>query len=133
MAMDYHGNMGMAKRSGVTIRGNCCDTRNKLQLETIPWMLASMDSLSATFPRIVLSAATPSNPPVAMAAPVGPPATTSCEPRQARKGAAAAADSGAGERWAGVATNPSVIITSSWALRVIVTVLIGCLIRNRVT
>ena len=37
-------------------------------------------------------------------APVGLPATICCEPRQARKGAAAAADSGAGERWAGVAT-----------------------------
>ena len=43
-------------------------------------------------------------------APVGLPATTRCEPRQARKGAAAAADSGAGEWWAGVATNSSVII-----------------------
>ena len=36
-------------------------------------------------------------------APVGLPATICCEPRQARKGAAAAADSGAGVRWAGVA------------------------------
>ena len=44
-------------------------------------------------------------------APVGLPATIRCEPRQARKGAAAAADSGAGERWAGVATISSVIIT----------------------
>jgi len=44
-------------------------------------------------------------------APVGLPATICCEPRQARKGAAAAADSGAGERWAGVAINSSVIIT----------------------
>jgi len=38
-----------------------------------------------------------------MAAPVGPPATTSCEPRQARKGAAAAVASGAGARPVGVA------------------------------
>jgi len=36
-------------------------------------------------------------------APVGLPATMRCEPRQARKGAAAAANSGAGVRWAGVA------------------------------
>ena len=33
--------------------------------------------------------------------PTGPLATTSCEPRQARKGAAAAADSGAGVRLVG--------------------------------
>jgi len=39
-----------------------------------------------------------------MVAPVGLPATKRCEPRQARKGAAAAANSGAGVRWAGVAT-----------------------------
>ena len=45
-------------------------------------------------------------------APVGLPATIRCEPRQTRKGAAATADSGAGERWAGVATIPSVIITA---------------------
>jgi len=44
-------------------------------------------------------------------APVGLPATICCEPRQARKGAAAATDSGAGERWAGVAIISSVIIT----------------------
>ena len=44
-------------------------------------------------------------------APVGLPATICCEPRQARKGAAATTDSGAGERWAGVATISSVIIT----------------------
>ena len=43
-------------------------------------------------------------------APVGLPATTRCEPRQTRKGAAAAADSGAGERWAGVAIIPSGIV-----------------------
>ena len=43
--------------------------------------------------------------------PVGLSATICCEPRQARKGAAAATDSGAGEWWAGVATNSSVIIT----------------------
>ena len=43
-------------------------------------------------------------------APVGLPATTCCEPRQTRKGAAAAADSGAGERWAGAATIPSGIV-----------------------
>jgi hypothetical protein len=36
-------------------------------------------------------------------APVGLPATKRCEPRQARKGAAAAATLGAGVRWAGVA------------------------------
>ena len=44
-------------------------------------------------------------------APVGLPATICCEPRQARKGAAAAADSGAGERWAGVAIISSAMIT----------------------
>ncbi len=47
-----------------------------------------------------------------MVAPVGLPATICCEPRQARKGAAAAADSGAGERWVGAATIPSVIVMS---------------------
>ena len=41
-----------------------------------------------------------------MVAPAGPPATTSCEPRQTRKGAAAATDSGAGVWRAGVATIP---------------------------
>ena len=45
-----------------------------------------------------------------LVAPVGLPATIRCEPRQARKGAAATADSGAGERWAGVAIIPSVIV-----------------------
>jgi len=45
-------------------------------------------------------------------APVGLPATIRCEPRQARKGAAAATDSGAGDRWAGVAIISSVIITA---------------------
>ena len=45
-------------------------------------------------------------------APVGLPATICCEPRQTRKGAAAAADSGAGERWAGAATIPSVIVVT---------------------
>ena len=49
-----------------------------------------------------------------MVAPVGPPATIRCEPRQTRKGAAAATDSGAGERWAGVAIIPSVIITGNY-------------------
>ena len=44
------------------------------------------------------------DPPVSMAARIGPPATTNCEPRQARKGAAAAVDSGAGARPVGVAT-----------------------------
>ena len=39
-----------------------------------------------------------------MVAPVGPLATTSCEPRQARKGAAAAVASGAGVRRVGVTT-----------------------------
>jgi len=102
-AMDYYENRGMAKRSGVTIRGNCCDTRNKLQIETILWMLVSMISPPASVSRIVLSAPPPDLP-VAMATPVGPPATTSCEPRQARKGAAAAVDSGAGVRPAGGAT-----------------------------
>ena len=48
------------------------------------------------------------------AAPVGLPATIRCEPRQARKGAAAATDSGAGERWAGVATISSAIICVSY-------------------
>jgi len=40
-------------------------------------------------------------------APVGLPATKRCEPRQARKGAAAAAYSGAGVRWT---PSPSVIV-----------------------
>jgi len=40
-----------------------------------------------------------------MVTPAGPPATISCEPRQTRKGAAAAMDSGAGVWRAGVATN----------------------------
>ncbi len=40
-----------------------------------------------------------------MVAPVGHPAAIRCEPRQARKGAAAAMDSGAGERRAGVASH----------------------------
>jgi len=44
-------------------------------------------------------------------APVGLPATIRCEPRQTRKGAAAATDSGAGDRWAGVAIIPSAIVT----------------------
>ena len=43
-------------------------------------------------------------------APVGLPATIRCEPRQTRKGAAATTDSGAGERWAGVAIISSAII-----------------------
>ena len=43
-------------------------------------------------------------------APVGLPATICCELRQARKGATATTDSGAGERWAGVAIIPSVIV-----------------------
>ena len=47
-------------------------------------------------------------------APVGLPATICCEPRQTRKGAAAAADSGAGERWAGVAIISSAIITGNY-------------------
>ena len=63
-----------------------------------------MDSLSATFSWIILSAAAPPHPPVAMAARIGPPATTSCEPRQARKGAAAAVASGAGVWLIGAAT-----------------------------
>ena len=37
---------------------------------------------------------------------IGPPATTSCEPRQARKGAAAAVASGAGVWLVGTATLP---------------------------
>ena len=41
-----------------------------------------------------------------MVALAGPPATINCEPRQARKGAAATMDSGAGVWRAGVATNP---------------------------
>ncbi len=48
--------------------------------------------------------ATPSAPLVTMAARIGLPATTSCEPRQARKGAAAAVASGAGVRPVRVAT-----------------------------
>ena len=39
-----------------------------------------------------------------MAARIGSPATTNCEPRQARKGAAAAVASGAGVRLVRVAT-----------------------------
>ena len=50
-------------------------------------------------------------------APVGLPATICCEPRQARKGAAATADSGAGERWAGVAIIPSVIVVVLFLIR----------------
>ena len=50
-------------------------------------------------------------------APVGLPATIRCEPRQARKGAAAAAISGAGERWAGVATIPSGIVVILFPLQ----------------
>ena len=42
-----------------------------------------------------------------MVAPAGPPATINCEPRQARKGAAATVDSGAGVWRVGVATNHS--------------------------
>ena len=42
-----------------------------------------------------------------MVASAGPLATISCEPRQARKGAAAAADSGAGVRLALAASNHS--------------------------
>ena len=49
-------------------------------------------------------------------APVGLPATICCEPRQARKGAAATTDSGAGERWAGAATISSAIITNSYSV-----------------
>ena len=47
-------------------------------------------------------------------APVGLPATIRCEPRQTRKGAAAAADSGAGVRWAGAATISSAMISTSY-------------------
>ena len=47
-------------------------------------------------------------------APVGLPATIRCEPRQTRKGAAAAADSGAGVRWAGAATISSAMICTSF-------------------
>jgi len=46
----------------------------------------------------------PGEPGTSRVAPAGPLATTSCEPRQARKGAAAAMDSGAGVWRAGVAT-----------------------------
>jgi len=49
-------------------------------------------------------AALPPDPPITMVAPVGPPATINCEPRQARKGAAAAVASGAGARPIGAAT-----------------------------
>ena len=51
-----------------------------------------------------------------MVVPVGLPATIRCEPRQTRKGAAAAADSGAGERWAGAATISSAIITIDYSV-----------------
>jgi hypothetical protein len=47
-------------------------------------------------------------------APVGLPATICCEPRQTRKGAAATTDSGAGDRWAGVAIISSAIITGNY-------------------
>ena len=47
-------------------------------------------------------------------APVGLPATIRCEPRQTRKGAAAAADSSAGVRWAGAATNSSAMICTGY-------------------
>ncbi|MBS1221854.1 MAG: hypothetical protein H6R23_1474 [Proteobacteria bacterium] len=74
----------------------------------------SNPSLSAKFSAIAPSAApvpaAPPDPPVAMAARIGPPATTSCEPRQARKGAAAAVASGAGVRPVGVAAP-----TSRWS------------------
>jgi hypothetical protein len=42
-----------------------------------------------------------------MVVPVGPLATINCEPRQTRKGAAAAMDSGAGVWRAGAATIPA--------------------------
>ncbi len=75
----------------------------------------SNPSLSAKFiviiPSVAPVPAAPPHPPVAMAAPVGPPATTSCEPRQARKGAAAAVTSGAGVRPVGVAA----LITPRWS------------------
>jgi hypothetical protein len=51
-------------------------------------------------------------------APVGLPATIRCEPRQTRKGAAATTDSGAGERWAGVATISSVMITHYYPVHI---------------
>lgn len=63
--------------------------------------------------------------PASMAARIGPPATTNCEPRQARKGAAAAAASGAGVWLVGAATpsieprrtagSLSVALSRSWA------------------
>ena len=49
-----------------------------------------------------------------MVAPVGPLATTNCEPRQTRKGAAAAMDSGAGVWRAGVATTLHSGVCYSW-------------------
>ena len=49
-----------------------------------------------------------------MAAPIGPLATTSCEPRQARKGAAAAVTSGAGV-WL-VGAPPLPFMVSHWVL-----------------
>ena len=54
-----------------------------------------------------------------MVAPAGLPATIRCEPRQARKGATATTDSGAGERWAGVAINPSVIVVALFSFTLI--------------
>ena len=45
-----------------------------------------------------------STPSLAMVARIGPSATTNCEPRQARKGAAAAVASGAGVWLIGAAT-----------------------------
>ena len=47
-----------------------------------------------------------------MVAPVGPLATINCEPRQTRKGTAAAMDSGAGVWRAGAATIPARICYS---------------------
>ncbi len=64
-----------------------------------PSLSAKLSSHASVVPHLA-----PVDPPVSMAARIGPPATTSCEPRQARKGAAAAVASGAGARPVGVAT-----------------------------
>jgi hypothetical protein len=52
-----------------------------------------------------------------MVAPVGPLATINCEPRQTRKGAAAAIDSGAGVWRAGATTIPESDVIC-WLVRV---------------
>ncbi|CDH45060.1 exported hypothetical protein [Candidatus Contendobacter odensis Run_B_J11] len=66
--------------------------------------MVSLAKYSAMFLPATLVVSTPPAQLVSMAARIGPPATTSCEPRQARKGAAAAVASGAGVWLVRVAT-----------------------------